>query len=123
MNLDINGLHFSIQKILIALTFLTQFSVEIFVTQFFVGPYVCDTCGKAYQRKNSLNCHKRLDCTNAWLFCKEEDCSYKSKRKENLRRHMRVHTRQLTCEKCGKAFLKQHELTSHIENECIANEH
>ncbi|XP_054710109.1 oocyte zinc finger protein XlCOF6-like [Uloborus diversus] len=67
-------------------------------------PFVCQACGKAFSRKESLK------------------CSYTTFNKGMMERHTRKHTgeRPFLCQACGKAFsrkdgLKYHTIQAHSE--------
>lgn len=52
--------------------------------------YMCGTCGKTYKYTHSLNRHKRYECGKAPAFqCHIPGCTYMSKRKDNLKAHVR----------------------------------
>lgn len=53
--------------------------------------FQCPNCGKVYVQKESLYVHVRYDCGKLpSLECMHEQCNYKSKRKNNLKRHIQT---------------------------------
>ena len=56
-----------------------------------VKAYQCDACGRSYNRLMNLKSHKRRECgQEPQLKCPL--CPMKTKRKENLKRHiMQIH--------------------------------
>ncbi|XP_020288347.1 gastrula zinc finger protein XlCGF17.1-like [Pseudomyrmex gracilis] len=51
--------------------------------------YTCDSCGKCYRTWGSLKFHRNMECRKEPSFsC--TFCGYKSHRKSNLLRHMRI---------------------------------
>ncbi|XP_014482706.1 PREDICTED: longitudinals lacking protein, isoforms F/I/K/T-like [Dinoponera quadriceps] len=52
--------------------------------------YNCESCGKPYRTRASLNYHRSVECKKDPKFgC--PFCAYKSRRRSNLRRHMLLH--------------------------------
>lgn len=49
-------------------------------------PYKCEKCGAQYTHKNNLTIHKRNDCNQIKRF-KCDFCSYRSYRKECIKKH------------------------------------
>lgn len=53
--------------------------------------HYCPRCNKPYVQKESLYAHVRYDCGKLpSLECTHEQCNYKSKRKNNLKRHIQT---------------------------------
>lgn len=51
--------------------------------------YVCDYCGRKYNRKDNLQQHRRLECGKE-PQCQCPYCPHRTKRIGNLRAHMRL---------------------------------
>ena len=67
-----------------------------------IQQYLCDECGKAFQRKDYLTRHKKTHdfkqkvskepaCSRNENIC--EDCGKSFARKDNLKRHLKTHTK------------------------------
>ncbi|XP_045783025.1 zinc finger protein 471-like isoform X2 [Maniola jurtina] len=75
--------------------------------------FTCDLCGNMFKRKDNLVRHLKIH-TDMSFACKL--CPYKANRKSNFNQHMRTHTgeKSFSCELCEyKAALKRH-LVSHM---------
>ena len=80
--------------------------------------YLCNTCGKEYQRKSSLVSHNKSHTNPLSLEC--SFCSRKFDDLSTLVKHRRTHTgeRPYKCGQCGKSFaqsgnLRRHQRTCH----------
>lgn len=69
------------------------FLVTLLITSFLLAPpYKCDTCGRSYKYPHTLRSHKKFECGKAPQFaCTVEGCTYKSKIKGNLKKHLIRH--------------------------------
>ncbi|KAF7284981.1 hypothetical protein GWI33_012762 [Rhynchophorus ferrugineus] len=52
--------------------------------------YKCKRCGKVYDKKVSFTCHLSYDCGIKKFSCAIDSCNFASKRKHDLKRHLKV---------------------------------
>ncbi|XP_067002729.2 zinc finger protein 85 [Anabrus simplex] len=79
-----------------------------------VKVYSCDICDKSFNQKTILEKHKtRVHGKGETFSC--DFCSHKSNCKENMKRHLALHTekRRFVCEQCGAAFHALQALKDH----------
>ncbi|PIK45305.1 putative Krueppel-related zinc finger protein 1 isoform X1 [Apostichopus japonicus] len=76
--------------------------------------YVCDVCGKAFSRSNTLVTHKRIHTGDKPFAC--ELCGRAFRQPGNLTRHRLTHTtvKPYVCSQCGKAFNRASNLHTHM---------
>lgn len=68
-----------------------DFREERIIQNIFPGSFVCGVCFRSYSFKSGLSQHQRFECGKDPQFaCDYPDCTYKAKRKENLKQHKRL---------------------------------
>ncbi|KAM9857095.1 uncharacterized protein ACBR49_000771 isoform 2-T2 [Aulostomus maculatus] len=80
--------------------------------------FMCNYCGKAFNRPKKLEIHKRVHTGEKPFSC--STCGKMFSEAGNLRKHQRVHTgeKPYSCGMCGRGFawirnLKTHQVKSH----------
>lgn len=75
---------------------------------------ICKECGKTFNRKDNLKRHMTVHTGEKPFQCKECDQGFTDK--SNLKVHMRTHAGEVSyvCKYCKKCFNQQHHLTKHI---------
>lgn len=78
-------------------------------------PYVCEFCGKAFKRKDSLRAHRFTHNNPNSFIC--EVCGKGCKEYNALRCHLKTHRsdKSYICDKCSKMFKTRHHLLVHIK--------
>lgn len=92
--------------------------------------FTCQICGRAFNRRVRLTTHMRFVHEGEQpIECPEEGCSRTFYRKEDMARHLTLHSgeRPFECTVCDKAFavkssLKLHMLTHRKEQPCSCEE-
>ncbi|RZF39425.1 hypothetical protein LSTR_LSTR000946 [Laodelphax striatellus] len=108
------------------------------------GAFRCEACGRCYKHQRNLSYHSRFECSfegNFSRFFSCPHCKHKTKRKSNLRLHIKLkhtklnqilpHKDQLSwatsnssadqvfiCPKCSKSYKALSSLSRHIKYEC-----
>ncbi|XP_029291288.1 zinc finger protein 177-like isoform X2 [Cottoperca gobio] len=77
-------------------------------------PFKCDTCGKDFQYKSSLESHLRTHTGEKLFACKI--CGRAFSSNSYMKVHMRTHTgeKPYSCKSCGKRFTTKSTLGYHI---------
>ncbi|KAJ8020427.1 Histone-lysine N-methyltransferase PRDM9 [Holothuria leucospilota] len=85
--------------------------------------YVCDVCGKAFSRSNTLVTHKRIHTGDKPFAC--ELCGRAFRQPGNLTRHRLTHTtvKPYVCTQCGKLITRYRPLSkfTHHNDGCTSN--
>lgn len=76
--------------------------------------FICDTCGKVFKKKDSLQLHIYTHTGEKPFQC--ELCNAAFRQKHHLQRHMLRHSGQKNeiCSVCGKAFARAEHLHQHL---------
>ncbi|XP_076621394.1 longitudinals lacking protein, isoforms N/O/W/X/Y-like, partial [Colletes latitarsis] len=93
-----------------------------------VKKFCCDTCGKAYKWKESLQQHRRLECGIEPQF-RCIFCGRRFKHKHHLKEHLKrlhqcnslpifVFRPSYVCNNCGKTYKWKESLNLHKRMEC-----
>nr|XP_020507906.1 gastrula zinc finger protein XlCGF57.1-like isoform X4 [Labrus bergylta] len=85
------------------------------ITHTSTTPFKCDTCGKAFKQKSSMDSHLRIHTGERPYPC--STCGKRFSRMPDLNRHMRIHTgeKPYSCEICGKGFLLNCLVKNHMK--------
>jgi len=95
-------------------------------------PFHCELCGLKFSRKDNLLIHKRTRCVvlrtalEGTDIVHEDDitcneCGKNFLRGNDYKRHMMCHTgvKPYNCEVCGKGFIQKSRFRSHVESHSI----
>ncbi|XP_033126117.1 zinc finger protein 729-like isoform X2 [Anneissia japonica] len=76
--------------------------------------FMCDTCGKMFNRKDSLKAHIRTHTQETVANCKE--CNKKFKSRIAYDMHLKIHRNQrdFKCTLCDKTFIQKGNLNKHL---------
>ncbi|XP_071958799.1 uncharacterized protein [Antedon mediterranea] len=76
--------------------------------------FMCDTCGKMFNRKDSLKAHIRSHTQETVAECK--DCNKKFRSRIAYDMHVKIHLNQrdFKCTFCEKAFIQKGNLNKHL---------
>ena len=74
----------------------------------------CDKCKHTCKTKNSLKMHMKNIHSEKKHQC--HVCSGFYVSAGRLRKHMSIHTKTVTCDKCGKGFAEEKDLLLHTYN-------
>ncbi|XP_063754091.1 zinc finger protein Gfi-1b-like isoform X2 [Eleginops maclovinus] len=76
--------------------------------------YTCDTCGREFKNKTTLNRHFRVHTSERPYFC--NTCGRTFKDIATLRKHESIHTgeKPYPCQICGKHFRLKNDVTNHM---------
>ena len=87
----------------------------------FIENLTCTGCTITFQSEAELQSHipqctSRSDETQPMLACFYPNCTYKSSRKDDLRKHSMIHNseRKFACPYCPYRALHKHHLTNHL---------
>jgi KRAB domain-containing zinc finger protein len=75
--------------------------------------FQCDHCLKSFQNKFNLLAHLVEKHVSSTKFFKCKICSYQTKSKGDLRKHLKIHNKTFKCPKCGKMFAQKPQLDRH----------
>ncbi|KAL6442982.1 hypothetical protein ACFW04_002762 [Cataglyphis niger] len=78
---------------------------------------MCQVCFMTYNNPSHLKMHLKLHIDERSYFCDWENCGKSFKRSDELRRHERIHTGEIThtCHTCEKKFMRSDHFKKHIK--------
>ncbi|TRY53716.1 hypothetical protein DNTS_020266 [Danionella cerebrum] len=78
-----------------------------------VEPFICETCGKEFQRSDLLTDHVKIHRRQKPYVC--DHCKMKFAKPSYLKIHLRRHAgdRPVTCDQCDKRFFDTYDLKVH----------
>jgi hypothetical protein len=83
----------------------------------------CDHCPKTFQSKSFLLKHLKQNHINSMKVLKCKLCLYKTKAKENFKKHESIHNKTFTCPNCDKKFAFKWNLNKHLKTHGDAKEY